>query len=377
MEEEESLCVICHEKVRPRQKAMECSMCKQWSHINCANMKEDDYKKYQSITKFYWFCVNDESTVAEFIAEKKLTSKLEKKLDEMNEKISQLCEENHQKMTFAEAAKLSSIQSNNTKFSIIRPKVDKSNGVIVKPKKNSGNDENVVDVVKRKLDLVKIGVGVSSLKPINNGGCFLGTLSKEDTSKVERELISQLGENYEISKPATLQPQLIITGVERDYDQQQLKDEIIKTNFGFTDEDDIKVHHKRLMRNNNEGKEKWLYILQAPEQTFSKLHNKSILVDFNHHFVREYLSVTRCYNCQQYKHKATACKCTTVCGKCAQQHSTRDCTLSSNYKCYNCVEANNRGAKYNVNHMCGGRDCKFHQHMIDSQREKISYPSPW
>ena len=49
-------------------------------------------------------------------------------------------------------------------------------------------------------------------------------------------------------------------------------------------------------------------------------------------------NIKRCYNCQTYGHYAKDCptKEVPVCGKCSEQHNTRDCT-SVTSKCINCM----------------------------------------
>ena len=48
--------------------------------------------------------------------------------------------------------------------------------------------------------------------------------------------------------------------------------------------------------------------------------------------------IKQCFNCQAYGHKADTCKKKPVCGKCAQDHETRDCG-NEQVKCANCGEA--------------------------------------
>jgi len=48
--------------------------------------------------------------------------------------------------------------------------------------------------------------------------------------------------------------------------------------------------------------------------------------------------IKQCFNCQAYGHKADICKKKPKCGKCAQEHETRNCT-SEEVKCVNCKEA--------------------------------------
>ena len=47
----------------------------------------------------------------------------------------------------------------------------------------------------------------------------------------------------------------------------------------------------------------------------------------------------KCYNCQKFGHYAKDCKNEYVCGKCSENHLTKDC-VSAVLKCSNCVQNN-------------------------------------
>lgn len=371
----ETLCGNCEESVFEGDKAMACGFCNKWFHIKCVSLTEANYKKFQNNPQAFWFCPEDVPTIHSLIAEKRITVRVEecmrKEFQDIRDELREVKEEARKKMSFAEVAKLS-VSNAETKVSIQQPRIDRSNGVILRPKSGVVLEENVVNIVKSKVNLVKIGAGVSSIKPFRSGGCFLGTISKTASEKLEKEITLQLGDKFEVSKPTTILPQLIISGVEKEYDENQLIAEITKTNPGFCEEDNFKLVHKKLVKSRES--EKWMYVIEPGEQTYKKMENRYIMVDFKHHFVREYLNVTRCYNCQRYKHKATSCAATTICAVCSKNHSTRDCQESRNLKCINCMDANQNGANYKVNHKCGAMECKFHQKMLEEYRSKISFP---
>lgn len=283
-----------------KMKAMQCNYCEKWMHSKCLNVKDADYKKYQDLKDGYWFCKEDERKIQNFMAEKKTESKLLKEIKDIHLELREFREEANKQKSFADVIRSASTPS-LFKTSVVQPKISKAFGVIVRPKDSTIHQENTVEVVKRKIDLVKVGVGVTSIKPINNKGCFLGTTSERDSQKLNDEIKLKLGEKYEVTQPTTLKPQLFLTGVEREYEEEQLVTEIISTNYGFSKEDEIKVVHKRPMKTANQQNvsPKWLYVLEAKEVTFQKLVNKNIMIDFRHHYIREYINLIRCYNCQK------------------------------------------------------------------------------
>src|SRR5277367_2207036 len=71
--------------------------------------------------------------------------------------------------------------------------------------------------------------------------------------------------------------------------------------------------------------------------------------------------VNQCFNCQGYGHKANVCTRKTRCGKCAQEHDTRECE-SETMQCANCKDS----------HHAWHQECpKRQQRKEQIEREKI------
>lgn len=73
--------------------------------------------------------------------------------------------------------------------------------------------------------------------------------------------------------------------------------EIKETNFGFNNEDRIKIVHRK------KTEDKWRYITQASPDTFAKMVDRYISINYNEHYIKEEINILRCFNCQQYHHK--------------------------------------------------------------------------
>ena len=60
--------------------------------------------------------------------------------------------------------------------------------------------------------------------------------------------------------------------------------------------------------------------------------------NFDRYFVK------RCFNCQEFGHTLTTCTKESCCSRCAENHSTADCTIPINnfdsHNCINCKKAN-------------------------------------
>lgn len=265
-------------------------------------------------------------------------------------------------MTFAQAVK-----QGTTTNTVSR--VSSANGVIVIPKEPNVNNVDIERVIKEKVDLCRINIGVTRLKHLKGSGIFLGTKTKEDSGKLEAEAKAKLGDSFKVFLPKPIIPELIITNLEKMYSNEQLMEEIRATNFGFNDEDKLKIVHRRKER----VSQKWSYIIQASPNTYPKLVDRYICIDYNDHFIKEHINVLRCFNCQQYHHKASNCTEDPVCSRCAKDHKTSECVKMVSFTCVNCVEANKKGAKLDTRHSCGSKKCQMHLSQIEIKQMKISY----
>lgn len=251
-------------------------------------------------------------------------------------------------------------------------KSQRHDGVMVVPLDKNNLNADTISQVRTKIDLTKIKVGVSMLKPLSRGGCYIETNGHGKREALQAELQSQLGDRFSIYKPKARQRQLILTNITKNYENNELADEIKSTNIGFTIEDEIKVVSKRQSKYPIRGREKiWTYILEANELTYGKLLNKHIMVDFSHHFINEYIHVTRCFKCQKYNHKAVDCLDTPKCARCSKDHSTIDCRETKAFRCINCLDAGKKGKNYDTKHICGSHRCNSHNTIIENIKRHI------
>lgn len=79
----------------------------------------------------------------------------------------------------------------------------------------------------------------------------------------------------------------------------------------------------------------------------------------------EYVNTLQCLNCYKYGHFARECGTPKICKRCSQEHSIETCT-ETNYKCINCVIANEKGANYNSRHIATDDRCLVRKERIDA-----------
>lgn len=111
--------------------------------------------------------------------------------------------------------------------------------------------------IKESIKLSDLRLGVTSLKPIKGGGVYVGTDSADGGAKLHDVITNKLGESFETKKPRIIAPKRIISGISREYDNEDLLEELLATNHRLTDEDriGIKVMFTISKRKDAEGKQ--------------------------------------------------------------------------------------------------------------------------
>lgn len=368
-------CKICNLIVADDQQGVCCEICKYWYHIKCVGISSTQYASLVKMKNTLWFCDADKKKVKELI-------KREATVAAVNDEVKQELSEIRQEIAKIASSACKSYATPSVSYAAavkssigVTPKQrkDESNGVIVVPK----SDEECVEVekaIRNNINLRDIKVGVTRVKHLRNRGVFLGTSSAANSNILEQEISKKLGGNYEISQPKPSMPKLVLSNIDKKYESDEMLDEIRSTNQGFDDNDGIKIVHAKSYSHEKEKKEKWLYILEAKPQTFAKLVNRYIIINFNEHFVKEKFDVTRCFNCQQYGHKGHKCASQPVCSRCAQNHKTSECKKHlSVFSCINCMDSNKAGTKFNTNHPCGGKNCEVDKKKVEIYQSRVNY----
>lgn len=353
----DDLCPICDSSVLNTDKGLSCETCGKWHHIKCVEVPLAVYNHMAKNDQILWLCkdhigeakdrIKKDCTLKEQIISSLAEVKMEIKCLQGAVNIQE-----SSVRTFAETVKMSKSHSN---------------GVVIIPSEGNSSAVSTEQVVREKIDLIKIKTGVTTIKNLKGAGVFLGTKSIEDSKKLENEARMQFGDSYRVYQPKPRLPELLITNVDREYSDDELMLEIRETNYGFSSCDKIKIVHSK----NFEGK--WKYTIQAIPDTFAKMVNRYITINYREHYIKEHVSLLRCYKCQQYNHKGNSCTSESICARCAKPHKTSECPKKVSYSCINCREANKKGSRFDTNHSCGSKSCGFHQSLIEVKKSKINY----
>nr|CAI5860220.1 unnamed protein product [Callosobruchus analis] len=160
-------------------------------------------------------------------------------------------------------------------------------------------------------------------------------VKKEDVKKSTYVLIiSKFERKYEILTPKPLRPRLIIPDVDKSVQSKEEFIQHIEQGNPILSASDIKVVSMLKLKFSVS------FIIEVdPDVRKHILSRGYLFVSWQKCTVRDYVSVTRCFNCCRYGHIRKDCKEKPVCSQCCGEHSFRECN-SNTKKCINCAKFN-------------------------------------
>ncbi|GBN01784.1 hypothetical protein AVEN_57919-1 [Araneus ventricosus] len=95
--------------------------------------------------------------------------------------------------------------------------------VLLRPKKKSSSEENR-QLVETALTCRNLAARINQISKISRGGLIIEAPSLTDLEALEAEIsyVPSLGEHFDVSKPKTRRPKVIILGIPNDIDKDRL-----------------------------------------------------------------------------------------------------------------------------------------------------------
>ncbi|XP_026828000.1 uncharacterized protein LOC113562520 [Ooceraea biroi] len=241
--------------------------------------------------------------------------------------------------------------------------------LIVKPK--NGEKNNLSENTK-KIDIAKLGVGITKMKKVAGGAVVIGCENKDQAEKLKDEVARDLGDEYEVQAPRRRKMKLKIFDVDKEdcEDEQGFWEKIRDQNELRMNSIERKIIHK-VVRANSKRMTVVAVVNAETRERFLQL--EKLKIGWNICRVQDYVGILRCFKCCGYYHFAKDCsKLKEICGKCADQHATKDCN-SKTRKCINCEE---KIRVYNIknlktDHSSYDNNCPCLRKEMKKQRDRI------
>ena len=138
----------------------------------------------------------------------------------------------------------------------------------------------------------------------------------------------------------------------------------------------IVLQNSELNLNENEIKTKFVFedrkkhknlVTEVNSEIRKRLVDRKLKIGWHGCNSSDYVTVTRCYKCSKYNHRAQECFGDAVCPHCAQSHRMHECKVSKeNHRCVNCINYNkyNKTTQVNVNHSSLDKSCSCYRAIL-------------
>ncbi|XP_061719986.1 uncharacterized protein LOC133527111 [Cydia pomonella] len=207
--------------------------------------------------------------------------------------------------------------------------------------------KDVLKVIKEKVDVVDIGVGIKSVRETRNKKVIISCDSNEDRQKLSTAIKTQTT-NITVGIPKMRNPSLRIIGVIPEYASAKIEDAMIKQNVrlldGIADEHKT-VRYVRAVKGRNDSVRN--AIVEVSPQMWTAMQGQKVRIGYQSVMAVDQSPVLQCFKCFGFGHRASECKSDARCAYCAEHHDTRSCNNRETVsRCVNCVNRN-----------CNERDC--------------------
>jgi len=218
-------------------------------------------------------------------------------------------------------------------------KKKKENIIIIKPKTQQ-ESETTKEVIKEKVDIRNMSMGITKLRKGREGTVILGCETGDEMIKLKDAVQSKLGENYNVTDPLQMKPKIKIINISEE-EMELEDDELIHTikKQNSMEESRINIVKKILKKKNKDnsqsrskGRDGGSIIIEADEQTHDMMLKKEKLnIGWRKCPVYNHISIKRCYKCWGYYHIAKNCTRDETCVNCMFKIKTYNLKISDEH----------------------------------------------
>jgi hypothetical protein len=203
------------------------------------------------------------------------------------------------------------------------PHDNKMHKLFVKSKTNQ-SAEYTKTLLKSKVNPTRLKVGISALKTLKNGQLIIESDRKSELEEVCKKINEVCGKELESYVPTLKNPRIIVFNVPEDINPENAAQAIL-------------LQDSELNLNESEKKPKFVFedrkkhknlVIEVNSEIRTSLVDRKLKIGWHICNSNDYWSVTRCYKCSKYNHKAQECYGEVVCSHCAQSHKMHECKAS-------------------------------------------------
>lgn len=250
---------------------------------------------------------------------------------------------------------------------------DSESVIIIKPREEEGDNSSEATKrdIKSKIDILKLGVGITKMKKVTRGAVVVGCENKIQADKLKKEAAKDLGEKYIVQEPMKKKLKIRIFDVDKEDsdNEQDFWRKVEEQNGCGQNTFDGKIVHKAT-NPKTKGVTMIVEVNAKTREQFLELGR--VKIGWKMCRVQDYIGILRCFKCCGYYHFAKDCTKKETCGNCAGQHKTKECKNQIK-KCVNCEDKikNFKIKNLNSEHSAYDSNCPCFKREIEKQKNKI------
>jgi len=222
------------------------------------------------------------------------------------------------------------------------------------------------------LNPAQIIVGINDFKTLKNGQLQIESERKNDLENICVKINEVCGEEFVSYTTSLKSTRLIVFNVPKYITSENAAQAIVLQNPELNlKENEIKP--KFLFENRKKHKN-LVIVVNSENRKF--LVDRKLIVGWHACYSAHYVSVTRCYKCSKYNHRAQECQGDVICPHCAQSHKMHECRAGTErLRCVNCINYNKyrKMTQVNVNHSSLDKSCSCYRSVLKKYIERKDY----
>jgi hypothetical protein len=224
--------------------------------------------------------------------------------------------------------------------------------------------------LKEQINLAEVGVGITKIKHLKNGGISVACNNADEKIKLETEAKKKLGDAYSVKKTILYNPKIKIVGFSEELNEENLRNCLIQQNLSLKNiSGTFKLITCKKMKKN------YLAIIEVDPLTFADfMKMESVCIGWNICKVYEHVNVLRCFKCGGFNHTSEKCKeDVSKCLNCCEEgHDEKDC--NNNSVCVNCLKLNkSNNLNLKVDHSRFNYSCEVYKKQVSVSKSKTRY----
>lgn len=251
----------------------------------------------------------------------------------------------------------------------------KENVIIVKPKKQQESEETK-KLMKEKINITEMAIGVTKLKKGNRGTVILGCDGETEMENLKTTVQNKLGKDYSILEPKGTKPKIKVINVaeeEMELEEEKLLDTIMRQNKLEERREELymRIIKKITKESNRSGEGSGSLIIELDDKTHDIIIRRELInIGWRKCRIFNYHNVKRCFRCWGFHHIARNCMRKEACHKCAGEHSANECNTKKR-KCVNCMyKIKSFNLKINDEHDALSRECPSFLKALEEEKKR-------